>query len=354
MGFETSDFDYHLPAKLIAQAPCERRDGSRLMVLNRRDGGVSHHIFRQLPKLLDEGDLLILNDTRVIPAKFLSRRKTGGKIEGLFLRELRLGSWEVMLKNARRCKRGERLDLIGLDGTELRLRSGQGGGRWSVDVLPATEAINILQDAGLTPLPPYIRRDNDSLESQDRERYQTVYASRPGAVAAPTAGLHFTEGVLAELGSRGIETASVTLHVGLGTFAPVKDENLQEHKMHREWYDLPAETSRKIHAARRSGRRIIAVGTTSVRVLETAATRAGKASASGGWTDLFLYPPVDFRVTDALLTNFHLPRSTLLMLVAAFCSPGKTDGLEMILKAYDEAIRRGYRFYSYGDAMLIL
>jgi S-adenosylmethionine:tRNA ribosyltransferase-isomerase len=324
------------------------------MVLNRRDGKVWHHTFRQLPQLLNEGDLLVLNDTRVIPARFASRRKTGGKIEGLFLRELHLGSWEVMLKNADRCKIGERLDLIGADGTELRLEDSQGEGRWSVEVLPGSEAIDILQDAGLTPLPPYIRRDDGLLESQDRERYQTVYASRPGAVAAPTAGLHFTKESFAKLASRGIETATVTLHVGLGTFSPVKHENLGKHQMHQEWYEVTSETSRKINAAHRSAGRIVAVGTTSARVLETVATRAGQLEPVSGWTDLFLYPPADFRATDAMITNFHLPRSTLLMLVAAFCSPGKTDGLDMILQAYDEAVRSRYRFYSYGDAMLIL
>jgi len=354
LEFKTSDFDYRLPAELIAQAPSPRRDESRLMVLNRLNARISHGIFRQLPELLDPGDLLVLNNTRVIPARFLAHRKTGGRIEGLFLRELSLGFWEVMLKNAGRCKTGERLDFIAPDRIELRLESAQGEGIWSVEVLPHREAVDVLRDAGLTPLPPYIRRDNDSLEPQDRRRYQTIYASRAGAIAAPTAGLHFTDEVFTDLGRRGIETATVTLHVGLGTFSPVKHENLQKHKMHREWYEVTSEVSHKINEAHQSGRRVVAVGTTSVRVLETIADSSGKLNPSRGWTGVFLYPPADFRITDALITNFHLPRSTLLMLVAAFCSPGKTDGLVTILKAYEEAIQQGYRFYSYGDAMLVL
>ena len=348
---KASDFDYDLPGELIAQAPAAMRDRSRLMVLDRATGQVSHHIFGELPDLLGEGDLLVLNDTRVIPAKFSCRRRTGGRIEGLFLRELSTGRWEVMLKGAGRCQVAEELTISEEPLFTIKLESRLGEGLWHVAVVPPAGAVELLERVGTTPLPPYIHRDAPN--NRDRRAYQTIYASRPGAVAAPTAGLHFTEDVLADLRASRIESATVTLHVGLGTFAPVKAEQLDRHKMHSEWYDFPASAADAVAAAKRQGRRIVAVGTTSVRVLETAAAE-GPMSARTGWTDLFIYPPRKFRIVDALLTNFHLPRSTLLMLVAAFCSPGSTDGIKIIKDAYAEAIRQKYRFYSYGDAMLIL
>jgi S-adenosylmethionine:tRNA ribosyltransferase-isomerase len=350
-----SDFDYPLDEGLIAQEPLSQRSSSRLMVLDRVSGRTSHHIFDELPGLLREGDLLVLNDTRVIAAKFFCRRGTGGKIEALFLRETAPGEWNVLLKGANRCKIGEELLLEASSSVRLRLLENPGEGQWSLAVEPPLPAAEILESAGSVPLPPYIHRVAGSpSDAPDRARYQTVYAEKPGAVAAPTAGLHFTPELFDALAHRGIETTRVTLHVGLGTFSPVKCENLAQHVMHREWYELSAGTAEKINAVRRAGRRIVAVGTTSVRVLETAAAKAsGDLHEDSGWTNLFLYPPADFRVVGAMVTNFHLPRSTLLMLVAAFCSPGELRGLETIKSAYAEAERMRYRFFSYGDAMLI-
>jgi S-adenosylmethionine:tRNA ribosyltransferase-isomerase len=382
------DFDYPLDESLIAQEPLARRDQSRLMVLGRGDGRVEHHVFSDLPALLRKGDLLAVNQTLVVPARFACRRKSGGRIEGLFLRELAAGHWEVMLKGAGRCKLGDELPFEnagetppGGDGrmpspppathmgetpmphagdAALRLVEDLGGGRWRVAVAPAVGAMELLGGLGQSPLPPYIRRRSRDREELDRTRYQTVYASVPGAVAAPAAGLHFTPELLARLGERGIQIARLTLHVGLGTFQPVKVEDLSRHSMHSEWYDLPAPAADALNAARREGRRIVAVGTTSLRVLETVAGGADRGgqcpphfSPQTGWTDIFIYPPYQFRAAGALITNFHLPRSTLLMLVAAFCSPGTTDGIRVIMDAYAQAANLRYRFYSYGDAMLI-
>ena len=360
MALHLRNFDYDLPPERIAQHPLAERDRSRLMALRRCGRAVDHRQFADLPSLLGEGDLLVLNDTRVIPAKFSCRRKTGAKLEGLFLRETDEGLWEVLLKNAGRCRPGEFLPMDRADGVELELRESLGQGRWRLAAHPPGRAFEVLDRAGATPLPPYIRREQAPEQAGDRTSYQTVYADRPGAVAAPTAGLHFTQPLLDELAAQGVETVRVTLHVGLGTFSPVKSDDLAVHDMHAEWYELSAETANLLNAARSAGRRIVAVGTTSVRVLETVAALAARDQgdewafrAAAGWTDIFLYPPADFLATDALITNFHLPKSTLLMLVAAFCSPGSTDGLQVILDAYAEAIRREYRFYSYGDAMLI-
>ncbi|MFB3891083.1 MAG: tRNA preQ1(34) S-adenosylmethionine ribosyltransferase-isomerase QueA [Phycisphaerae bacterium] len=352
-------YDYALDESLIAQRPLEGRDQSRLMVLRRGTGTVEHHIFRELPSLLRGGDLLVLNDTRVIPARFFCRRRSGGRIEGLFLRQEFAGRWEVMLKGAGRCAVGEVLSMDGAPEITVTLASGEGGGLWLVDIAPPEDAQDVLARAGVTPLPPYIRRRvgrDLAADGADRERYQTVYADRGGAVAAPTAGLHFTQELLAALEAAGIGTARVTLHVGMGTFLPIKSASVTGHRMHREWYDLPSATADALNAARREGRRIVAVGTTTIRVLETAAAAegfAGQFTPVTGWTDMFIRPPYEFRAADALITNFHLPRSTLLMLVAAFASPGRTDGLKVILAAYEEARRLRYRFYSYGDAMLI-
>lgn len=357
----TRDFDFELDEALIAQEPARFRDRSRLMVLDRRDGCVSHRVFSELPDLLRGGDLLVLNDTRVIPAKFTCRRATGGKIEGLFCRETQSGQWLVMLKNAGRCKISETLDLVGSDGVRLILRESIGKGQWLLDVDPPGSAEQILRKAGATPLPPYIRRADLSQDHADRNRYQTVYAARAGAVAAPTAGLHFTDDIFRKLSERDIETVTVTLHVGMGTFKPVESDDLDGHEMHSEWYDLSPESAAKLNSARREGRRIVAVGTTSVRVIETLAGEGVKNSRpqdelfapAAGWTDIFIYPPARFHAVDTLITNFHLPKSTLLMLTAAFCAPGSTDGIKVILNAYHQAVEQKYRFFSYGDAMLI-
>jgi S-adenosylmethionine:tRNA ribosyltransferase-isomerase len=350
-------FDFDLPEELIAQRPIDRRDQSRLMGVCRPEGELAHHVFADLPDLLRPTDVLVLNDTRVIPARFNCRRSTGRKIEGLFIQEDAPGLWDVMLKNAGRCNVDDTLSVPGHDDVEVTLLEDCGQGRWRVGVRPAEPAVLVLDRIGQTPLPPYIRRADDSQDAVDRSRYQTVYADRPGAVAAPTAGLHFTDTVFDALDVHGVERVTLTLHVGLGTFLPVKTDRLDDHQMHSEWYELSAEAAERLNAARRDGRRIVAVGTTSVRVLETVARDAPTGGepfgAASGWTDIFIYPPADFRAVDALITNFHLPRSTLVMLVAAFCSPGGTDGTRMILDAYAQAVQREYRFYSYGDAMLI-
>jgi S-adenosylmethionine:tRNA ribosyltransferase-isomerase len=355
MALKTSDFDYPLDPALIAQQPAARRDQSRLLVLRRSDGQMSDHEFRELPELLRAGDLLVVNDTAVIPARFTCRRAGGGRIDGLFCREQAPGRWEVLLRNAGRCRQSEKLGVEGSPDTVVEIVGNLGDGRYELAVSPAAPALDLLRQFGGTPLPPYIRRRGRQDDPADRRRYQTVYAARPGAVAAPTAGLHFTDGLLEALAGRGIRVAPLTLHVGVGTFAPVKVADPAKHPMHAEWYDLPAATAEAVQAARQEGRRIVAVGTTSVRVMETAAAGGSveKIAPASGWTELFIRSPYRFRLVDALITNFHLPQSTLLMLVAAFCSPGDERGLAIIRSAYAHAAVHKYRFYSYGDAMLI-
>ncbi|MCY2924364.1 MAG: tRNA preQ1(34) S-adenosylmethionine ribosyltransferase-isomerase QueA [Planctomycetota bacterium] len=355
------DFDFPLDEGLIAQEPLADRSGSRLMRLDRATRRVSHHRFADLPGLLRPGDLLVVNDTRVVPARFFCRRPTGGRIEGLFLRQDDQGYWQVLLKNAGRCKPGEVLTLQGPQPLALRLVENVGSGEWLLAPSPAGPALPVLEAAGVTPLPPYIHRpsEGNSGDSLDRNRYQTVYAARPGAVAAPTAGLHFTGELLAQLADRDIHAVQLTLHVGLGTFLPVTASRPEEHRMHSEWYELSPSAAAALNSAKASGRRLVAVGTTSVRVLETLARRPGRSPSdplfapASGWTDIFLYPPASFFAVDALITNFHLPRSTLLMLVSAFCCPASTAGIATIQSAYREAVERKYRFFSYGDAMLI-
>jgi S-adenosylmethionine:tRNA ribosyltransferase-isomerase len=351
-----ADFDYDLPKHLIAQRPCPERDSARLMVVRRATQEIAHHQVRDLPHLLQAGDLLVLNDTRVLPARLYGRReRTGGKWEGLFLHHTAEGLWELLSQTRGRLAEGERIriprpDLLeaglgGEDSLHIVLVSKTAEGHWLAKPDQPGPPEKLLQDYGHTPLPPYIRKGQD--EPGDRERYQTVYAARPGAVAAPTAGLHFTPELLRQLGQRGVEQAYVTLHVGIGTFQPMQAENVAAHRMHREWGELSAPTAEMIRRCRSRGGRVAAVGTTSVRVLETAAT-AGPIQTWSGETDLFLYPPYQFRAVDVLLTNFHLPRSTLLVLVSAFA------GVELVRRAYQAAVAEGYRFYSYGDAMLIL
>jgi len=345
------ELQYNLPPELIAQTPAERRDLSRLLVLDRATGQRRHERFDRLPQLLPPGSLLVLNDTRVFPARLELRRQTGGRVDGLFLREEASGVWEVMLSGSDRLKPGEPLLFVRSERT-LRLTSRIEAGVWRAEPDPPGQAVTILNECGQPPLPPYIKRPSGSSAAAsietDTERYQTVYASRPGAIAAPTAGLHFTREVFAALASAGIPHVFVTLHVGIGTFAPIRCDDLRDHDMHAEWYDCPTESAAAINTARAAGRPIVAVGTTSVRVLETCASPEGPIVAGSGWTRLFIYPPYRFRALDTLLTNFHLPGSTLLALVSAFA------GREAVLAAYQDAIGRQYRFYSYGDAMLVL
>jgi S-adenosylmethionine:tRNA ribosyltransferase-isomerase len=350
-SFPVAELDYDLPRELIAQVPLPERGASRLLIVDRQADRPMDAVFGDLPRHLHSGDLLVFNDTRVVPAKFLLRRQTGGRLDGLFLRELAPGEWEVLLNGAGRLKPDESLVVEPeTDGAELRVAARLGGGRWRVRVCPSEPAAALLERVGQAPLPPYIsraRQPEPAVAARDRSRYQTVYATRPGAVAAPTAGLHFTERVLDDLRRRGVETASVTLHVGLGTFAPVKVDDLRDHRMHPEWCELPSEMAAAVARCRRGGGRVVAVGTTSLRVLESKAAGDGLVNSGADWTGLFCYPPYDFRVVDALLTNFHLPRSTLLALVMAFA------GVERTRAAYRHAVEARYRFFSYGDAMLI-
>jgi len=343
-----SDFDYHLPQEMIAQRPADRRESSRLMVLHRVDGRIEHRRFTDVVALLDPGDVLVINDTRVLPWKVTGRRTTSGRIEGLLLEARPDGTWLAIFKSHGKLLPRERLRLLDRRLTAHLIEKNDEG-IWTIRFDEPNPG-EILERHGYAPLPPYIKRpaDDDALTTLDRERYQTVFAEKSGAIAAPTAGLHFTESLLDAARGKGVAVATATLHVGLGTFQPVKTENLDAHHMHSERYALSAVAAEAINERRAAGGRIVAVGTTSVRVLETCADAHGKLTPHAGSTELFIRPPYAFRAVDAMITNFHLPQSTLLMLVSAFATR------EMILDAYEEAKREGYRFFSYGDAMLIL
>ena len=337
------DFYYELPRELIAQDPLEDRSGSRLLVLNRSTGETEHHIFREIREYLRPGDCLVVNDTKVIPARLIgSREGTGAKIEVLLLKRRADDVWETLVKPGKKARPGVRLCF--------------GDGLLRGEVLEVVEEGNrlirftyegifeeILDRLGQMPLPPYITH-----QLKDRNRYQTVYAKHAGSAAAPTAGLHFTPELLDEIRKKGVQIAHVTLHVGLGTFRPVKVEAIEDHHMHSEFYVVEEEQARIINETRAGGGRIIAVGTTSCRTLESAADEDGVLRAGSGWTDIFIYPGYEFRLTDCLITNFHLPESTLLMLVSALA------GRERILKAYEAAVKERYRFFSFGDAMFII
>jgi S-adenosylmethionine:tRNA ribosyltransferase-isomerase len=362
----TGDFDFELPAELIAQEPAPQRDASRLLVLHRAAGRIEHRQFRDLREYLRAGDVLALNDTRVIPARLRGRNaQTAGQFEVLLLVENAVNDWWVMLRPGKRARVGTRIlfqDTAGHPSqAQAVVTETNPEGHRRLRFTGAPNIASLLDSLGEVPLPPYIRRDGESanrLSFQDRDRYQTVYAGPKGSVAAPTAGLHFTPALLDELRAQGVNVCFLTLHVGLGTFAPVKSENLAGHMMHEESFWLSEETARIInevkHGPKPAGR-IVAVGTTTVRVLESVAARHdGRLAAGAGKTRIFIYPPYDFKITDVLLTNFHLPRSTLLMLASAFAAPGQTRGRDVVLSAYREAIRERYRFFSYGDAMLLL
>ncbi len=354
----TADFDFVLSPELIAQHPAPRRDESRLLVLNRIGGRIEHRRFRDLLEFLRAGDVLVLNNSRVIPARLRgANARTGGEFEILLLEENAKNEWWAMLRPGRRARVGAQIVLHDPKGTPAGIcasvveTNDDGNRRLKFSGTP--DIRDQLERLGETPLPPYIHRDHELLE--DRERYQTVFAESAGSVAAPTAGLHFTPEVLEQIRGSGVQVCFVTLHVGPGTFLPVKTETLAAHKMHGERFEIGEETARIVNEARNSGRRVIAVGTTTVRVLESIAVRNnGKIVENAGKTRIFIHPPFRFQIVDALLTNFHLPCSTLLMLASAFAAPGGTHGREMILAAYAEAIRERYRFFSYGDAMLIL
>jgi S-adenosylmethionine:tRNA ribosyltransferase-isomerase len=335
---KTSEFDYNLPETSIAQTPLEPRDSSRLLVLNRATGEIQHRVFGEIGDYLQAGDLLVLNQTRVIPARIYARKETGGRVELLLLRRRDELTWEALVGG-----KGLRVEKL------IKVEDG-----------PAAEIVELLEGperlirfsepiepyfprVGNVPLPPYIHE-----KLRDPERYQTVYAREPGSAAAPTAGLHFTPHLLKELQTNGVRVAYVTLHVGLDTFAPVTEDDPQEHKIHTEWCELPQQAADLVNETKQAGRRVMAVGTTAVRTLESAAGPRSRVSSFSGPTSLYILPGYEFKVVDAMITNFHLPKSTLLMLVSAFA------GRETILETYETAIKEGYRFYSFGDAMLIL
>jgi S-adenosylmethionine:tRNA ribosyltransferase-isomerase len=337
------DFTYHLPDELIAQHPLEKRDMSRLLVLDKEKGTIAHKIFKNIKDYLKKGDCIVLNNTRVIPARLLGQKEySGGKIEFVLLKKMNGDIWEVILKPGRKAKPGARFIF--------------GKGELKAEIIEIVDEGNrlvrfeydgifeqILDKIGTMPLPPYITE-----KLNDRERYQTVYSKTKGSAAAPTAGLHFTNDLLQELEEMGVTISQLTLHVGLGTFRPVKTENILEHKMHSEYYNISQDACDKINKAKEIGGKIISVGTTSCRVLEAVSENNGFLYPKSGWTDIFIYPGYKFKIVDGLITNFHLPESTLLMLVSAL------TGREKVLKAYQEAVNEKYRFFSFGDAMLII
>jgi S-adenosylmethionine:tRNA ribosyltransferase-isomerase len=343
-----SEFNYRLPPERIAQTPADRRDESRLLVMHRGAALVEHRLFSDLVDHIRPDDVLVLNDTRVMPWKVTGRRTTGGAIEGLLIRSRPDGTWRAIFKSHGTLLPGERLRLLDRRLT-AHLIAKDAEGVWTMRFdEPDPQAI--LEEFGFAPVPPYIKRglERDELAELDRARYQTVFARRPGAIAAPTAGLHFTPELLDRIKRRGAAVVELTLHVGMGTFQPVKVDQIERHRMHSEHYELSAEAADVINRRRAAGGRIIAVGTTVVRVLETCADEQGILTPGAGETQIFIHPPWRFRAADALVTNFHLPQTTLLMLVCAFA------GRERVLAAYEEAVRMRYRFFSYGDAMLIL
>lgn len=343
----TDDLNFELPPDLIAQAPPAERAASRVLCYRRDDARIEHRTFSDLPSLLRPGDLLVFNDARVIPARFMLRKNTGGRVEGLFVRQTGETHWRVMLKNIGGYRTGG-LTFVEEPGLTAAVVRAEGGGEYEIEVSTREPAAAVLARIGRMPLPPYIKRDKagDARDDADRERYQTVYAAAPGAVAAPTAGLHFTPELFAELDAQGIERAFVTLHVGLGTFKPVTADALSQHAMHSEAYAIAVPAADALNRAKREGRRIIAVGTTSARVLESQSADR-PFEAAGGETAIFIYPPYRWKHVGALLTNFHLPRSTLVALVAAMV------GLDAQRRLYRIAIESRYRFFSYGDAMFI-
>ncbi len=340
---DVKDFYYELPKELIAQDPLVDRSGSRLMVLNKEDGSISHRIFRDLTEYLQPGDCLVINNTKVLPARLFGKKaETGAVIELLLLKRLSGDRWETLVKPGRKAKIGTKLQFgDGLLNGEIVDIVAEGNRviQFSYDGIFE----QILDQLGEMPLPPYITH-----QLEDKQRYQTVYAKQEGSAAAPTAGLHFTPQLLEQIQQKGVEIAQVTLHVGLGTFRPVKAQQVADHQMHSEFYELTKEQADKINCAKAEGHRVIAVGTTSTRTLESIADASGFVKAASGWTQIFIYPGYHFRCIDALVTNFHLPESTLIMLVSALA------GREQVLAAYAQAVQEKYRFFSFGDAMLII
>ncbi len=344
--WKLSSYDYKLPQSLIAQHPAPKRDQSRMLFLDRKSGKFSNRNFSEIVSLLPVSSCLVINNTKVLPARIPGKRQSGGKIEALLIEENNNGDWSAIVRKAGRIKQGERLEFCNgklLAKAKERLEEGE----WLLEFEETERLKERLEDVGLPPLPPYIERRNasDLQNTKDRERYQTCFATEPGAIAAPTAGLHFTSEILTEIENRGINILEVTLHVGLGTFSSIDQEDIRKHKMHAEFFSVSSQTLRQLQVYQNNNKPMINVGTTSVRVLETLARQ--NFQDSSGWTDIFIYPPCKFTMVDGLLTNFHLPKSTLMMLVSAFC------GRELLLNAYQHAVNEKYRFFSYGDCMLI-
>ncbi len=336
-----SDFDFYLPEELIAQTPLEKRDSSRLLVLDKATGALEHRHFYELPEFLNEGDCLVLNNSRVLPARLIGARETGGVVELVLLRDLGEGRWECLSRPGRKTKPGTKLVFGGGELT-AEVESVAEGGNRIVRFDYEGIFLEVLERLGKMPLPPYIKE-----ELNDPERYQTVYSRELGSAAAPTAGLHFTQELLDKIAVKGVKVCYVTLHVGLGTFRPVKENEIEQHEMHSEFCIVPEDTARIISETKQCGGRVVAVGTTSCRTLESFAKDDGTIEPSSGWTDIFIYPGYKFKCIDALVTNFHLPESTLIMLVSALA------GREHVLNAYKVAVEERYRFFSFGDAMFI-
>jgi len=336
-----SDFNFFLPERLIAQTPLEKRDNSKLLLLNKNDGRVSHEHFYDLPEHLKEGDCLVLNNSRVLPARLIGARTTGGAVELVLLRDLGEGRWECLSRPGRKTKPGTQLHF-GDGELKAQVEGVAEGGNRIIKFEYEGIFLEVLERLGKMPLPPYIRE-----ELNDSERYQTVYSRELGSAAAPTAGLHFTKELLGRIAEKGVKICFVTLHVGLGTFRPVKEDEIENHEMHSEFCIIPEETARIVNETKQNGGRVIAVGTTSCRTLESFSKPDGSLEATSGWTDIFIYPGYSFKCVDALVTNFHLPESTLIMLVSALA------GRENVLSAYNTAVENEYRFFSFGDAMFI-
>lgn len=338
---KTSDFNYNLPQELIAQTPLDRRDGSRLMTLDKTTGEIGHHHFYDLPQFLRPGDCLVLNNSRVLPARLIGHRPTGGAVEILLLVDKGGDVWECLVRPGKKLREGARV-TFGEGQLQAEVQEVLPDGNRLVHFEYKGIFLEVLEELGRMPLPPYIKA-----ELKDQERYQTVYSKVVGSAAAPTAGLHFTPELLEQIETMGVKLCYVTLHVGLGTFRPVKEDEITEHEMHSEYCVIPRETADIINETKKNGGRVICVGTTSCRTLESWAAEDGTMTATGGWTNIFIYPGYRFKVMDALVTNFHLPESTLIMLVSALA------GREHVLNAYNEAVREKYRFFSFGDAMFI-
>ncbi len=356
--FSLEAYDYELPEENIAQHPADRRDHSRLLIMHRQEGKVEHNVFKDIVDLIPAGDIVVVNDTKVFPARLLGKKTTGGKAEVFLLelptlkKEITKSGWQTatstaLIKSSKKPKPNSTL-LINRNLSCTILKNLEGGKALiELHYSPPLALTEILADCGQIPLPPYIERSQGTT-SEDKHRYQTVYADRPGAVAAPTAGLHFTDSLMETLQSKGVHLARITLHVGYGTFAPVRTEQIQEHVIHEEYMHISKESAKKINSVREGGGKVWAIGTTTVRALEASADEKGRLQSNRGWCDLYIVPGYRFRIIDNLVTNFHLPQSSLLFLVSALC------GRRRLLNSYQEAIARGYRFYSYGDAMAII